>query len=93
MPYVMKILCFSNGTTSKYDNQYVTEYNPFKKDIHGFQDVVFKTSYNICDAKQFENLHKMMILYKLFKNTRIDGKPNRPITAFHVIMGQYDTLL
>lgn len=87
---LMKIVGFVDGRPTPFDGQYVVEYNPSREGIDpfgrpwGFHLVCTADPQQ---ARVFADLAEFKELWAAVDQrnpVRLDGKPNRPLTAFTV---------
>lgn len=82
---VLKIIGLVNGHKTKLDGEYLKYYNPNDHDGLG----EFQSTPDIEEAQTFKTMIEALELWKEQSKKipfRPDGKPNRPFTAFSVIV-------
>lgn len=89
---VLRIEGLNDGTPTAFDGQYVSDYNPSKPgfDPEGRPMLCrLATTTDPDKAIQFKDCVEALELWKLVDITnpfRPDGQPNRPLTAFSVLV-------
>jgi hypothetical protein len=86
MSYVIKLLGFAN-TGQLFDQPlYVRHYQPAPMDAHGKYLVEgwLECTTELSRAKHFSSLHSAWSEWRLSNGKRPDGKPNRPLTGYHI---------
>jgi len=86
MSCAIRLLRYATGESSRVDGEYVCDYEPASMDEHGIyrKDGTLVTSSDIRCAKKFETTAEAFLYYAKSNGVRPDGKPNRPLTAWHV---------
>jgi hypothetical protein len=81
----LRIVGLVNGGSTPFDNQWLVSYDP---DYHlpdgSYDGSDLRTSPDEADARQFADVRVAVDYWRQSHGTRIDGKPNRPLTAFNV---------
>lgn len=83
--YVVTIAGRADGTRTDLDGDYLVTYDPDAHDGGG--DVL--TSPNIEDATRFASAREAWLVWQMqsgVRPLRPDGQPNRPLTAFNIII-------
>lgn len=79
------LLTLADGTPHEHTNTFVVEYDPHYVPPDGEYDGgLLLTTRDINKAKDFETFRELTEYWKQSHGTRIDGEPNRPLTAFNV---------
>jgi hypothetical protein len=84
---VVRLLGLTNGQSTEYDGQYLVEYDPGRDGVRGLLCHLVTTP-DVNQATRF-TAEAALTLWRMVdprKPTRPDGKPNRPLTAFHTEM-------
>jgi hypothetical protein len=89
--YAILILGAADGSDTPFDLQYVVEYQPeFWAGSSAVDQHFLKTSPREDDARIFPKLEGAFEYWRQTQpaphDVRDDGKPNRPLTGFHVTM-------
>lgn len=92
MTVVLRIVALATGRPTLAEGQYVLRYTP--DGYQGAGELV--TTRNVAEAKRYEHPIDAMRDWKRVSAThptRLDGKPNRPMTAFTVTTEILEDLL
>jgi len=87
VPVVMQIIGPVHGAPTSFDGQYIIEYDPSQQ---GFSPdgspmlCLLRTTPDISEATHYTDIMAALCVYQQFDGVRSDGKPNRPLTFFHV---------
>jgi len=95
LSYVIQLLGLVDGTPTRFDTQYVVEYDPMKwryRDVSSIAEVeqlvgeFLTVTDDPTKAKQFASMAEATECWRsLGPGVRPwDGKPNRPLTAFSI---------
>jgi len=86
MSCAIRLLRYATGESSRVDGEYVLDYEPASMDESGIyrNDGTLITTPDVLRAKQFETTAEAFLYYAKSNGVRPDGKPNRPLTAWHV---------
>ena len=87
---VMKIVGLNEGHATPIDGHYLQEYDPSRDGILGGETII---AHIVCTpdkekAMKFNDLMEISKVWKLVdprNPIRLDGKPNRPLTAFTIM--------
>ncbi len=83
--YGIRILERSDGEPTEFDNHFVVSYDPtFHPAGEEYDGGLLEVSSNPAEAKTFESVDALFEYYRQSFGTRVDGEPNRPLTAFTV---------
>jgi hypothetical protein len=87
--WVIRFAGYAQGGRSEYDGKYLVSYDPTYLDpIYGFDGGSLDTTWNLELAKKFASPTEAMEMWKTIPlapyHIRLDGKPNRPLTAFNI---------
>lgn len=93
MTHVVRIIFPVCGLRSAYDGQYLTEYVPGVVDRNWkYTGLVIRTTESPQQAKKFSDGGKAFQYCQQVGGTRPDGKPNRPLTAWHLEIINVDVI-
>jgi hypothetical protein len=84
----LKILCLGSGGASPFDNTYIVEYDPTRwgRDPHG-RPINCHLVVTDDPTKALQGTFADLLeLWRKSYGVRDDGKPNRPLTAFTVML-------
>jgi hypothetical protein len=89
--YVIHLFGAADGQPTQHDNSYVVDYQPeFWAGSHAHDQHFLRTSPQIAEARVFPSTVEAFAYWRQTPpaphDVRADGKPNRPLTAFHVTM-------
>jgi hypothetical protein len=87
MPVVMQIISDAAGLTEYHNGNYLEDYDPNAN--HGMGVIV--SCQDISHAKRFSDTMAALECWKavsLERPRRNDGKPNRPLTAYNIVLQQ-----
>ena len=85
----IKILGLNNGMPTPFDGQYVVEYDPARPgvDPEGRPMIAhLVTTPDRAKAKEYATAADALRELRRSHGERFDGKPNRPLTAFTVVI-------
>lgn len=85
MGCVIQIQGLVTGRPSQFDGQYVSDYEP-----HPGGAPLLDTVKDPAKAKVFADHAEAMEYWRQSRGTRPDGKPDRPLTAFTVLISLVD---
>lgn len=83
--FVIRCVCLATGQLTIYDGQYLRAYDPDGCEGAG---KMHWTS-DIEEAKKFQTASEAISLYSQVSTVRpkrADGMPNRPLTAYHLML-------
>jgi len=82
----IKILGLANGEPTPFDEQYVVEYDPSRSGVDPAGRPMIAHLVTTADPAKAKEYTTAEALEQLRRShgVRFDGKPNRPLTAFHV---------
>lgn len=86
-PTRIKILGLNSGQPTEFDGKWLMEYDPGRQgfDSTGRPMIAHvKVTDDPAKALQFDDPADALRLWQKPDGIRTDGKPNRPLTAFHV---------
>ena len=90
MALVMRLLGMESGGSTPFDGQYLVDYDPDTPSVDPLgnpMDCHLATTSDITKAKRFVDLadvHREWCRTVADMPHRIDGRPNRPLTAFSI---------
>ena len=91
MSFVIQCWGYANGFRSDFDGQYLKSYEPNGDPAFGLGE----WTNNISEAIKFETLDEALSKWKKERTVnpikRIDGKPDRPLTAFNIEIKEFPT--
>lgn len=86
MTCVIKIIGMAAGITTAWDDQYLVEYDPALRPINIIQAHLV-TSPNVADAMRFIDTEHAYAFWNWSRGVRKhDGKPDKPLVAFNVLV-------
>lgn len=88
MKYAMMFIGLVDGSRTQHDHRYLKAYDLTIKD-HGTiaASIFIESTERLGDAKHFDDLGALAECWKTVSPnvpTRVDGQPNRPLTAFTI---------
>lgn len=86
-PTRILIIGLNNGTPTEFDGKWLAEYDPKRQgfDSQGRPMIAhIKVTDDPMKALMFDDAVDALKLWRLADGIRPDGKPNRPLSAFHV---------
>ncbi len=88
MSHVILIVGLVDGSASEHDGRYLVNYEPAAMDKSGRYKpgMVIETTPNIDQAKYFPDHTSAWECWNKQNGVRPDGKPNRPLTAFTIVI-------
>lgn len=89
MVVCIQIVSLSDGSESPFDGQYLVEYDPSRPGVDPRGEPMtahLVTTPNRGNAREFRNTLEALECWRQAHGTRPDGKPNRPLTAYHVMV-------
>lgn len=87
---VIRLLHLVNDQPTPFDGQYVVEYDPSRDGVRiGWMNFHLVTTPHLAEATRYtiEQAADTYLAVDARQPIRPDGKPNRPLTAFHVMSG------
>ena len=83
----IRILGLCDGTPTAFDGKYLVDYDPSRKGIDP-EGYALTAHIAVTDdpqkARAFLSPEEALSTYQRSHGYRLDGQPNRPLTAFHV---------
>lgn len=86
MSYVIYLLTTSRGAGTPFDFQYLKHYDPSFVASKGYDGGKLEVTPLLKEAQVFESIGEAHALYTASYGTRPDGRPNRPLTAWSVVI-------
>jgi hypothetical protein len=90
---VIRILGLADGGATPYDGQYLVDFDPSRDGIDAWGRPMKAHLVTTPDPAQALHLsavdaHRLWVAVDRRNPRRSDGKPNRPLTAFTVVIGR-----
>jgi hypothetical protein len=82
----LRIIKLINGEPTEYDGKYLVDYDPTPQEDEAGEFVHLVVTDRRQDARQFDHIHEAMDVYlgASTKGPRLDGQPDRPLSAYSV---------
>ncbi len=82
---IIRLIGTAAGVPTEFDGQYVKAYNPTLHRADGSYDGgLLQTTTNPAEAWRFRNTAEALLAYRWAFGLDVDGRPNRPLTAWTV---------
>ncbi len=81
---VLRILGLVNGQPTEYDGKYVVDYDPKPREDKEGTFIHLIVTDDPAHARQFADPGEALKLWRASWGIRADGKPNAPLTAYHM---------
>lgn len=82
----MKLVSTAAGVPTEFDGCYVVEYDPTYVHPQGYDGGILRVTANRAEAMRFETIGAALELWRKSYGNRADGEPNRPLTAWSVML-------